>query len=107
MRTGLERYTYIWIEGYDQLREFCLQRFKQPPYLCEHSGHCGEAHIRLRYKEDNAGEYHEMYLLTMEHPRGEFASWWELHTTVERAWNYEQIRADRRSILRPRGRGLN
>ena len=35
----------------------------------------------------------------MEHDRGEYDSWDELHNKVERAWDYEKIRLDKRSIL--------
>lgn len=99
MRTGYERYTYIWIEGYEQLRDFCLQRFKMAPHLCEHSGTCGPAHIKLHYKEDKDGIFHPMYFLYMESAKGEYYSWRELHKNIEMKCDYEQIKADRRSIL--------
>lgn len=28
-------YTYIWIEGWENLQEFCKKRFNAPPYMCE------------------------------------------------------------------------
>ena len=34
-------YTYIWIEGWENLQEFCKKRFNDRPYMCECTGHCG------------------------------------------------------------------
>lgn len=50
-------YTYIWIEGWDNLKEFCQKRFNDYPYMCECSGHCGGARIHEIYKEDKDGHY--------------------------------------------------
>ena len=95
-------YTYIWIEGWENLQEFCQKRFNDRPYMCECTGHCGDVRIHNIYKEDKDGHYHEMYFLYMEHDKGEYNSWDVLHEKVERAWDYEQIRLDKRSILRRR-----
>lgn len=96
----MERYTYIWIEGWELLQEYCLKRFKSKPYMCECSGSCGRANIHLIYKADKDGYYHEMYFMYMESPSAPLCTWWELHNNVERKWDYEQIKADRRSIIK-------
>lgn len=95
-------YTYMWIEGWEQLLRFCRERFNMDPYICEHSGHCGPARIHLKYKEDKDGIYHQVFFLFMESPRGEY-TYCELHDKIERDYDYEQIRTDRRAILRTGG----
>lgn len=95
-------YTYIWIEGYDNLQQFCEKRFKQKPQMRENSGSVGDAKIHKKYKEDADGNYHEMYFLFMEHPNGKYDSYLDLHDKVERKNDYEQIRLDRDSIPKRR-----
>lgn len=96
----IERYTFIWIEGWENLHEFCQKRFNERPRICESYGYCNDVRIHRMYKEDKDGNYHEMYFLYMRHHNGEYDSLNELHEKVERAWDYEKIRADRRAILR-------
>ena len=45
-------YTYIWIEGWENLKEFCQKRFNDRPYMCECTGHCGGVRIHNIYKAD-------------------------------------------------------
>lgn len=93
-------YTYIWIEGWENLLDYCDKRFREYPHLTENSGMVGSVKIHKKYKEDKDGDWHEMYFLFMEHRNGNYDSYYELHDKVERAWDYEQIRLDRRSILK-------
>ena len=97
---AFERYTFIWIEGWELLQEYCLKRFKRRPDFCECTGTCGLATIHNIYKADKDGHYHDMYFMYMEHPKGEYTNWFDLQENVENKWDYEQIKADRRSILK-------
>lgn len=92
-------FTYIWIEGWENLAEFCEKRFRTRPRLIEHHGSAGSARIHKTYKADKDGDYHEMYFLYMEHPKGQYDSYWELNR-YEKSMDYEQIRLDRGAILK-------
>lgn len=88
-------YIYKWIEGYDNLQEFCLKRFKQRPRFVETIGKVDEATVYLMYKQKPSGEFVEMYLLWMPHPSGTV-----YHIDNIYKMSYEDIRLDRNSILR-------
>lgn len=86
-----------WIEGEANLLAFCWKCFKESPVFCETTGHCGPATINLVYKwRGDKGRYVDMYLLYMEHPKG-IVTWNDFDKT--RHMTYEQIRADRNSLL--------
>ena len=92
-------YTYIWIEGEANLRAFCKKRFNDSPRFVETIGHCGPATIYEIYKwRQDKHDYTDMFLLFMEYHKGK-VSWIELKDNIY-FWKYEQIRADRNSILR-------
>lgn len=86
---------YKWIEGYGNLIDFCLKRFKEKPHFVETIGRVGEATVYLIYKQKPSGEFAEMYLLWMPHPSGE----WHYVDNIQKM-TYEDIRADRTSLLR-------
>ena len=88
-------YIYKWIEGYDNLQDFCLKRFKEKPRFIETIGRVAEATIHLIYKSKPSGEYAEMYLLFMPHPSGTI-----YHIDQISQMTYEDIRLDRNSMLR-------
>jgi hypothetical protein len=94
-------YSYIWIEGEKALMEFCQKRFKDKPRFCETIGHCRMATIHLVYKyrdeNDTRKGCAQMFFLYMEHSNGKY-----YYTDIEKIerWTYEQIRADRSSIVK-------
>ena len=92
-------YVYMWVEGYDNLHEFCKKRFGEMPQFCETIGHCGSSTIYLTYKPDNDGYYHEMYFIFMKHEKSKMW-YYELMDEIFRKYNYEDIRTDRHSILK-------
>ena len=92
-------YVYMWVEGNDNLHEFCKKRFGERPQFCETIGHCGSATIHLTYKEDKDGHYHEMYFIFMKHENNDMV-YCELMDDICRKFNYEDIRTDRHSILK-------
>lgn len=94
-------YTYKWIEGEKEMIDFCLKRFKEKPHFCETIGHCGPATIRMIYKYRDNNDLSkgcvQMFLLYMEHPTGKV---WATDLDEIERWTYEQIRADRSSIVK-------
>lgn len=90
---------YKWIEGDKNLHDYCLMRFKEKPKFVETIGKVGEATVELSYKMREGHGYVRMYLLYMKHPSG-------IVTDIEniRRMTYEEIRADRASLL-DTGRG--
>ena len=88
-------YIYKWIEGWDEMQDYCVKRFKSRARFCETVGHCGEATIWMIYKRKECGGYAEMYLLFMRHEKGAIHDIGELSKM-----SYEDIRTDRNSILR-------
>jgi hypothetical protein len=92
--------TYIWVEGEANLGNFCRRRFPgEQLHWVESIGHIGEAVVEMVYKQHGDG-FHKMFLLYMEIDKGEiFPS--ELNQI--RRMSYEQIRADKHSILHARG----
>lgn len=88
-------FVYKWIEGDDNFNEYCLKRFNEKPYICEHCGHVGNARIRKTYKQKDDGYYYIFYLLYMESDSGKVYDINELELMP-----YEQIRADRTAILK-------
>ena len=88
-------YTTIWIEGEKNLNDFCLRRFKETPHFVETIGKVGPAKVYKIYKWREAKQrYTDMYLLFMEHPKGNVGDISDIRTQT-----YEQIRANRTSIL--------
>ena len=94
-------YVYKWIEGRDNVKEFCEKRFGAHPSFCETIGRCGGATIHLMYKyrdeNDKSKGCVELYLLFMEHPSGT-KTWKELNDVM--TWSYDEIRADKSSLLK-------
>ena len=90
-------YTYKWIEGERNLETFCAKCFKAKPTFTETIGHCDAATIELTYKfRADRAEYVPMFFLYMQHHTGT-VSWNELRQI--RHYDYEQIRADKSSLL--------
>ena len=88
-------YTTIWIEGEKDLNDFCLRRFKETPHFVETIGKVGPAKVYEIYKwREDKQRYTDMYLLFMEHPKGNVGDISDIRTQT-----YEQIRANRTSIL--------
>lgn len=94
-------YIYKWIEGKENLKEFCLKRFKDRPHFTETIGRCGQATIYLIYKYRDETDWNkgcvEMYLLFMEHPSGTH-SFRKIQDMMY--WTYEKIKADKTSIIK-------
>lgn len=94
-------YIYKWIEGYENLKEYCMRWFKGKPLFCETIGYCGYSKIYLIYKYKDDNNRHkgcaEMYFLFMEHHSGT-KSWPELQEIM--SWSYEKIKADKSSLLK-------
>ena len=87
-----------WIEGEENLEQFCVKCLKEKPRFIETVGHCGPATIYLMYKyREDKQRYVEMFLLFMEHPKGNVA---RNDFDNIKHMTYEQIRADRNSLLR-------
>lgn len=88
-------YTTIWIEGEENLRRFCVKRFKEKPSFVETIGRAGGAKINLVYKwREDKQRYVDMYLLFMPHPNGRCYD-----INDERKKSYEEIRSTKGSIL--------
>lgn len=92
-------YQAIWIEGEEALNDFCKKRLKDTPKFVETIAHCGSATIWLMYKHDDEGHYHDMYLIFMEHPKGDL-SYWQIQD--KRLETYGQIISYRTTICKPR-----
>lgn len=88
-------YIYKWIEGWNEMQEFCQKRFNARAHFCETIGACGEAKIWMIYKHKKEGGYAEMYLLFMPSEKGTIYDIGKLSTM-----SYEDIRTDRNAILR-------
>lgn len=88
-------YIYKWIEGWDEMQAFCEKRFGHRASFCETIGTCDTAKIWMIYKRKDGGEFAEMYLLFMPHEKGTIYDIGELSKM-----SYEDIRADRNSLLR-------
>lgn len=88
-------YIYKWIEGYDRMQAFCEKRFGERARFTETIGYVAEAKLHLIYKRKPDGGYAEMYLLFMPHKKGTV-----YHIDEISKMTYEDIRADRASLLR-------
>lgn len=88
-------FIYKWIEGEDNLNEYCQKRFKETPHWCDTIASVGEAKVYLVYKRKADGSFAEMYLLFMPHPNGTVYNISDIF-----AMTYEDIRLDRTAILR-------
>lgn len=89
-------YITKWIEGEQNLNDFCLKRFKETPRFVETIATVGaSAKVYKTYKwcEDKQ-KYVDMYLLFMEHPKGTVGD-----ISHFRHQNYEDIRAAGGAIL--------
>lgn len=90
-------FTTIWIEGEKALNDFCKRRFKALPIFIETIGRVGPAKIYKVYKwREDKQCYTPMYLLFMKHENGTVGDIEDI-----RQQTYEQIRANRNSILVP------
>lgn len=87
-------YITKWIEGEKNLHEFCIKRFGEKPRFVETIGRVGDAKVELIYKWKEGYGYVAMYLLYMQHPTGTIHYFDDI-----RRMTYEEIRADRTSIL--------
>lgn len=89
-------YVTKWIEGEDNLNDYCLKRFKETPRFVETIGRVGTAakvYMVYKWREDKR-KYTDMYLLFMEHPKGTVGDIMDIqHQT------YEDIRANGNPIL--------
>lgn len=103
-------YSYIWIEGERNLEEFCMKRFGSTPTFSgtigKVSGKGASARVHAINKHLTDEEladpkrvlsYHDMYILYMEHNGGKHY-WSEIEKIMR--WSYEEIRADKTSVLR-------
>lgn len=88
-------FIYKWIEGDDNLNEYCLKRFGEKPKICEHHGKVGNARIVKTEKEKPDGYFHIFYLLYMEDAKGVI---YDINNITR--MTYEQIRADRSALLK-------
>lgn len=88
-------YIYKWIEGWEEMQAFCEKRFGHRASFCETIGTCDTAKIWLIYKSKEEGGFAEMYLLFMPHEKG---SVYDINKLSQ--MTYEDIRADRGSIVR-------
>lgn len=89
-------YITKWIEGEQNLNDFCLKRFKETPRFVETIGKVGtSAKVYLIYKwRQDKQKYTDMYLLFMEHSKGTVGDINDIqHQT------YESIRANKSSLL--------
>ena len=89
-------YVYMWVEGNDNLHEFCKKRFGELPTFVENFGKCGNAKIYHKYKRDKEGHWHDMYFIFMPHKSGTMS----LHEKIYNTYCYEQILSDRNSLLK-------
>ncbi len=89
---------YLWIVGYDNLCDFCRRRFNDRPHFMETIGRCGAAIIHLIYKHDDEGDrWRDCYLLMMQRNDDKGLTFYEICDTIK-FWDYEQIRANPRTI---------
>lgn len=88
-------YIYKWIEGWDEMQDFCVRRFGHRARFCETIGTCEIAKIWLIYKRKEDGRFAEMYLLFMPHEKGTV---YDINKLSE--MTYEDIRLDRTALLR-------
>lgn len=88
-------YITKWIEGEQNLHDFCMKRFKETPRFRGTYGQAGPAHVSLVYKwREDKRKYTDMYLLFMEHQKGTVGYISDIqHQT------YEEIRANNDSLL--------
>lgn len=91
-------YIYFWVEGYEEINEFCQKRLGERPQFMETIGHCGSATIYNIYKRDKDGHFHNMYFVFMRHHKGTMT----YHQLMDycHKYDYEQIRTDRNSLLK-------
>ena len=89
-------YITKWIEGEQNLNDFCLRKFNETPRFIETIGEVGtsaKVHRVYKWREDKL-RYTTMYLLFMEHPKGTVGDISDI-----RHQTYESIRANRSSLL--------
>jgi hypothetical protein len=92
-------YAYIWVEGEKNLNDFCVKRFGAKPSFTETIGHCDSATIyRIDKFDERKQRYTDMYLLIMQAPSGTLTH----NEIIDKIYgmSYDEIRADRRAILR-------
>lgn len=94
-------YTYIWIEGYDNLDEFCMKRFGEKPIMLENTGHIRDCTIKKTYKNtdgDPLSDYHQMFFLYMPHEKGKY--YLSELDKIRVIWDYARIKEDKTAILK-------
>ena len=91
-------YIYFWVEGYNEINEFCRKRLGERPRFVETIGHAGDATIYNIYKSDKDGHWHNMYFVFMRHNSGTM-TYYQLMDYCHKC-DYEQIRTDRNSLLK-------
>lgn len=88
-------YIYKWIEGENNLDEYCMKRFGERPRFIENTGKVGaDARIYKRYVEKDQDRYAQMFLLFMPHEKGTVTDISSINFMT-----YEEIKADRTAIL--------
>lgn len=92
-------YVYFWVEGYNEINDFCQKRLGERPRFVETIGHAGDATIYNIYKSDKDGKWHNMYFVFMRHKSGKM-TYYELMENIYHKCDYEQIRTDRNSLLK-------
>lgn len=104
-------YTYIWIEGFERLTQFCRQRFPNDriEWMDGTVGRIGVGcKVYQQYKERPDGSWAEMYLLSLPVSDNDAATkripnlvtGTELFDKVRHGMTYDQIRADGTAIVR-------
>ena len=96
----MERYIYFWVEGYNEINDFCRKRLGERPQFLETIAHARDATVYNIYKRDKDGHWHDMYFVFMQHPSGTM-SFNELMDNVYHKYKtYDQIRTARNSLLK-------
>ena len=99
----MEGFIYFWVEGYNEINDFCQKRLGERPQFVETIGHCGNAKIYNIYKIDKEGKWHNMYFVFMRHKSGTMTYYELMENIYHKYKTYEQIGTDRNSLLKRRG----
>ena len=93
-------YIYKWIEGENNLDEYCIKRFGERPAFIEHHGSVGNSKIwKLEKFRKDKGHYTSMFLLYMEIEEVDKAYHFSEFEKIK-SMDYENIRFDRTAILK-------
>lgn len=99
----MEGFIYFWVEGYNEINDFCQKRLGERPQFVETIGQCGNAKIYNIYKIDKEGNWHNMYFVFMRHKSGTMTYYELMENIYHKYKTYEQIETDRNSLLKRRG----